>query len=52
LAIVVTVDEPRPYYYGGVVAAPVFKEVAKDTLKYLEIYNNMSSQDEIAKVSH
>jgi cell division protein FtsI/penicillin-binding protein 2 len=36
LAIAVIVDEPHPYYFGGVVAAPVFKRVAEDTLKYLK----------------
>ncbi|MFH0935351.1 MAG: penicillin-binding transpeptidase domain-containing protein [Candidatus Omnitrophota bacterium] len=35
VAIVVVVDEPRPYYFGGVVAAPVFKVVAGDVIKYL-----------------
>ncbi len=35
LAVVVTVDEPHPAYYGGVVAGPVFKEVVEDSLKYL-----------------
>jgi len=35
VAIAVVIDEPRPYYFGGVVAAPVFKDVACDTLKYL-----------------
>ena len=35
IAIAVVVDEPRPYYYGGVVSAPVFKAVAEDVLKYL-----------------
>ncbi|MFA6216335.1 MAG: penicillin-binding transpeptidase domain-containing protein [Candidatus Omnitrophota bacterium] len=36
VVIVVTLDEPHPYYYGGVVAAPVFKNVAADVLKYLK----------------
>lgn len=36
IAIAVVVDEPRPYYFGGVVAAPVFKNVAQDVLKYLK----------------
>jgi len=36
VAIVVTIDEPRGYYFGGVVAAPVFKRVAEDVLKYLK----------------
>jgi cell division protein FtsI/penicillin-binding protein 2 len=36
IAIAVVVDEPRPYYFGGVVAAPVFKNVATDVLRYLK----------------
>lgn len=35
LACVVVFDEPRPIYYGGLVSAPVFKEVVEDSLKYL-----------------
>lgn len=37
IAVVVMLDEPRPFYYGGVVAAPVFKRVAQNVLRYLEI---------------
>lgn len=33
--IVVVVDEPEPEHYGGVVAAPAFREVALKTLSYL-----------------
>ena len=36
LAIVVTVDEPHPYYFGGVVAAPVFQNVAGDAIRYIK----------------
>jgi len=36
IAVAVVVDEPRPYYFGGVVAAPVFKNVVRDVLKYLK----------------
>lgn len=36
IAIVVTVDEPRGTYFGGTVAAPVFRKVAEKVLKYLE----------------
>lgn len=36
IAVAITVDEPHPYYFGGVVAAPVFKNVASDTLRYLK----------------
>jgi len=47
IAIVVVVDEPRPYYYGGVVSAPVFKAVAEDVLKYLEFSSTPVSGDEL-----
>jgi len=36
VAIAVVIDEPHPYYFGGVVAAPVFKNVASDCIKYLK----------------
>ena len=39
VAIVVTMDEPHPNYYGGVVAAPVFKNVAGDVIRYLKTTN-------------
>lgn len=35
LAVVVCVDEPHPVYYGGDVAAPVFKNVVDESLKYM-----------------
>ncbi|MFH1398151.1 MAG: penicillin-binding transpeptidase domain-containing protein [Candidatus Omnitrophota bacterium] len=37
IAIVVVLDEPHPYYFGGVVSAPVFKNVSEDVLKYLKV---------------
>lgn len=37
LAVVVCIDEPRPVYFGGDVAAPVFKNVMDQSLKYLNI---------------
>lgn len=37
LAVVVVLDEPQGIYYGGAVAAPVFREVASQTLWYLRI---------------
>jgi len=37
IVICVFVDEPRPVYYGGTVSAPVFKQIADETLKYLEL---------------
>lgn len=37
LAVVVTIDEPRGRYYGGEVAAPVFRSIAERALRYLAI---------------
>jgi cell division protein FtsI (penicillin-binding protein 3) len=37
LLVAVVVDEPQGSYYGGVVAAPAFGEIAKYALPYLEI---------------
>ncbi len=36
LAIVVSVDEPHPVYYGGLVSGPVFKEIVENSLRYLD----------------
>ncbi len=36
IAIAVVVDEPHPAYFGGVVSAPVFKNVVNDTLRYIQ----------------
>ena len=35
LSVVVCVDEPRVVYFGGDVAAPIFKNVADESLKYM-----------------
>jgi len=37
LTIVVVVDEPQGDYYGGTVAAPVFREIAQSALGYLNV---------------
>ena len=37
IAILVLVDEPRGIYYGGEVAAPVFKKIAEETMHYMGI---------------
>jgi cell division protein FtsI (penicillin-binding protein 3) len=37
LTIVVVIDEPQGAYYGGTVAAPVFRRIARETLHYLNI---------------
>jgi len=35
VAAIVIVDEPRPYYYGSIVAAPAFKEAVEKSIAYL-----------------
>ena len=42
IAVAVVFDEPHPYYYGGVVAAPVFKNVVADSLRYLKAGKNQN----------
>jgi cell division protein FtsI (penicillin-binding protein 3) len=37
IAIVVVIDEPQKEYYGSTVAAPAFKKIAQETLNYLGI---------------
>lgn len=44
VTIVVTLDEPHPNYYGGVVAAPVFKNVAADVVRYLKTKQALNVQ--------
>ncbi len=44
VAILVVIDEPRPEYYGGVVAAPVFREIAEASLRYLGVPPSIPSR--------
>ena len=37
IAVLVIIDEPQGNYYGGIVAAPVFKKIAQQTLNYLNV---------------
>jgi len=37
LVIMVMVDEPRGNFYGGVVAAPAFREIARYNVQHLEV---------------
>lgn len=37
IALIVVIYEPKGQIYGGVVAAPVFKEIAKQSLSYLNV---------------
>ncbi len=48
LAIAVVIDEPKRHYYGGVVAAPVFRLVARESLQYLKIPPELVTPKEAA----
>ena len=51
VVITVVVDAPKVkggVGYGGVVAAPVFKEIAEDCIRYLEIRSSEYSKDWLA----
>ncbi|OQY05236.1 MAG: cell division protein FtsI [Desulfobacteraceae bacterium 4572_123] len=37
LTILVVIDEPEKQHYGGIVAAPVFRTIAEESLNYLNI---------------
>ncbi len=37
LAVLVVVDEPQEGYYGGLVAAPAFSRIVRETLAYLNV---------------
>ncbi len=37
LSIIVVIDNPKGFYYGGQVAAPLFREIAKKILRYLRV---------------
>jgi cell division protein FtsI (penicillin-binding protein 3) len=37
IAMIVVIYEPKGQIYGGVIAAPVFKEIAKQSLSYLNV---------------
>ncbi len=37
IVVLVIVDEPQKHHYGGVVAAPVFRRIIRETLRYLKV---------------
>jgi cell division protein FtsI (penicillin-binding protein 3) len=37
LAILVVIDEPQLHAWGGSIAAPTFREIAREALKYLRV---------------
>ncbi|MDD2901534.1 MAG: penicillin-binding protein [Syntrophales bacterium] len=50
LAIAVIVDEPKGAYYGGVVAAPIFREIAAQSLRFLGVYPQGENQPVLAGI--
>ena len=40
VSLIVTLDNPKPEHQGGRVAAPVFKEIAEEAIRYLNIPTN------------
>jgi cell division protein FtsI (penicillin-binding protein 3) len=37
ITVLVVIDEPQKEHYGGVVAAPVFSRIVRETLRYLKV---------------
>ncbi len=50
IAILVVVDEPRKQCYGGIVAAPVFSQIAKESLQYMKIPPELITPKETGSV--
>lgn len=51
LVIAVTIDEPRKSHFGGVVAAPVFKEISQKIINYIEGQGRQEINDSNQAVS-
>ena len=47
LAMIISIDDPHPYYYGGTVAAPVFKDVIEQSLIYLGYVPEKKNEAEV-----
>jgi cell division protein FtsI (penicillin-binding protein 3) len=52
MVLVVVIHEPRGHIYGGVVAAPVFREIAREALSYLNVPRDDSQEKGLLLVSH
>ncbi len=47
VTIYVVIDEPQDVYYGGDVAAPLFREIAESVMMYLKVFPKRSGGAEI-----
>jgi cell division protein FtsI (penicillin-binding protein 3) len=50
VAMIVVIYEPKDKYYGGVVAAPVFRSIADQSLAYLNVPRDDSMRDNVLLV--
>jgi len=50
LAIAVIIDEPKGACYGGVVAAPIFREIAAQSLRFLGYYPKSKNAPALASL--
>ena len=51
IAMIVVIHEPKGAIYGGVVAGPVFRQIANESLSYLKVPRNDSAQRRLFLVS-
>jgi cell division protein FtsI (penicillin-binding protein 3) len=51
IAMIVVIQEPRGQIYGGVVAGPVFKKIANESLSYLRVPRDDSNEKGLIMVS-
>jgi cell division protein FtsI (penicillin-binding protein 3) len=51
IAMIVVIHEPKGQIYGGVVAGPVFKKIANESLSYLRVPRDDSAQKGLLTVS-
>ncbi|HWR90337.1 MAG TPA: penicillin-binding protein 2, partial [Dissulfurispiraceae bacterium] len=51
IAMIIIINEPRGQIYGGVVAAPVFRDIANEALSYLRIPRDDSQEKGLHLVS-
>lgn len=49
LLIYAVLDEPKPHYYGGLVAGPLFRQIADQSLNHLGIMGNKMASVEQAR---
>jgi len=52
VAIVILIDEPQGFAWGGSVAAPIFQAIARETLHYLEIPPAAPRVERVARMTN